>query len=589
MRRLVPVILLLLTSLTLAQPTPEPVASVGAIEPGKTTPLKITLNIPDGFHAQSHEPLDENLIAFEVAITAGDGITVGKIDYPEPELKIYPAIGQMSVYGGEVVVNVPLTISSDARLDALSLVADVTYQICNDAGMCFAPQTKTVKILTPAAGPVIEPTAMPAVVMQRASLFGFGTDLTSLWIVVPVGLVVGLLFNVMPCVLPVLPLKVVGFYEASQHHRGKAIAYGAAFSAGLISVFVALGLLVLLSKTLFGQTLQWGQWFAYAPVVWGMTILLVILGAGMLGAFAIRIPTSLYGLSFRHDTCSGNVSWGALTAILSTPCTAPMFAPLLGWASAQPVMSGFVAMLAVGVGMALPYFVLSAFPEAARSFPRTGPASELVKQALAFPLLGTAAWLIGPTLVGDPQHWWLVVLVMTWGALFVLIRAAQILKSSTGVLVTTALSVVVVGACVYVAISFNPVSTTSPVASAELQPGAWSAYSDDTLAAARAKGPVIVKFTASWCANCQVIEATVFKNEDTLSTIRQQGAYLIKADLSKSTAPGWARLNALGQTGIPLTAVYLPGKEQPVLLDSLYTSTDLLAALQPTRAVAGVK
>lgn len=586
MKRLVPLLLLLLTTLARAQPTPEPSATVDAIEPGKSTTLTITLHIPDGYHAQSHKPLDESLIPFEVKVTAGSGIKVGEIRYPEPELKTYPGLGETSVYGGEVVVKVPLSIDANAKLDSLSLSAEVSYQICDDAGTCFAPQTKTVTVLAPATAQPVEGGPAAASVAPRASLFGFEADLTSLWVVVPVGLVVGLLFNVMPCVLPVLPLKVVGFYEASQHHRGKAIAYGAAFSAGLILVFVALGLLVLLSKTLFGQSIQWGQWFAYAPVVWGMTILLVILGAGMLGAFAIRIPTSLYGLSFRHDTYTGNVSWGALTALLSTPCTAPMFAPVLGWATAQPLISGFVAMLAVGVGMAFPYFVLSAFPEAARSFPRTGPASELVKQALAFPLLGTAAWLIGPTLVGDPQHWWLVVLVMAWGALFVLIRAAQILKSSTGILVTSALSVMIVAACVYVAISFNPITAT-PTTTSELKPGVWNEYSDDTLAAARKKGPVIVKFTASWCANCQVIEATVFKNDQTLAVIRQRGAYLIKADLTKSTAPGWARLNALGQTGIPLTAVYLPGRDQPVLLDSLYSSSDLLAALPAATVASG--
>lgn len=585
MKRLVPSILLLLTSWVLAQPAPEPTATIGAIEPGASTTLLITLDIPEGYHAQSHKPLDESLIAFEMTVTAGDGISVGEIQYPDAQIKKYPGLGDTSVYGGKTVVKVPLKIAPDAKLDALALSAEVTYQICDDSGTCFPPQTKTVTVLGPAAVEPVNTAAATGQVLQRASLFGYGAYLTNIWIVIVVGLIVGLLFNFMPCVLPVLPLKAMGFYEASQHKRGQAIAYGAAFSIGLIGVFVALGLLVLLSKTLFGQALQWGQWFSYAPVVWGMTIVLVILGAGMLGAFAVRIPTSLYGLSFRHDTYSGNVSWGALTALLSTPCTAPMFAPVLGWATAQPVFSGFIAMLAVGVGMAFPYFALSAFPEAARSFPRTGPASELVKQALAFPLLGTAAWLIGPTLVGDPQHWWLVVLVMTWGALFVLIRAAQILKSSSGILVTTALSVMVVGACVYVAISFNPFAAAPAVAS-ELKPGVWSPYSDDTLAAARQKGTVVVKFTASWCANCQVIEATVFKNDETLATLRDRGVFLIKADLTKSSAPGWSRLNALGQTGIPLTAVYLPGRDQPVLLDSLYTTADLLRTLPAPGAVA---
>jgi thiol:disulfide interchange protein DsbD len=240
-------------------------------------------------------------------------------------------------------------------------------------------------------------------------------------------------------------------------------------------------------------------------------------------------------------------------------------------------------MTSVGVGMALPYALLSAFPQAARSFPRTGPASELVKQAMAFPLIGTAAWLIGPRLVGDPQHWWLVVIVAIWGGAFVLVRSAQILKSSTGLLITSLISVLIVSGTIWTALQFNGGFGTSKstVASDRLSLNDWNAYSDDILAQALSTNrPVIVKFTASWCANCQVIEATVFRDAATLSALREREAILIKADLTRSEAPGWAKLNALGFTGIPLTAIYLPGKQdKPILLDSLYTSRDILAAI----------
>jgi len=583
-------LVMLLATFALAQPKPDPKATLSPdpLVPGQNATLTIRVDIPAGFHAQSNEPLDENLIPFKVVVNANDGLTVGKIQYPLAETKTYPAIGAMSVFGGEVTVTVPLTVDAGADVVQLSLSAAVTYQICDDAGSCFAPQTRTIEILKSSSA---SPTALPpptlpvptlpppTVVSPEVGLFGYSVSLSSFWVAIPVAMVIGLLFNVMPCVLPVLPLKAMGFYEASQHARGRAIAFGAAFSIGLIAVFVALAIFVLASRTLLGQHFQWGQWFAYAPFVWGMTIVLVLLGMSMLGAFMIPVPTALYGLSFRHDTMTGNFLWGVLTALLSTPCTAPMFAGLITWAVGQPIALGVVAMLAVGVGMALPYFILSAFPQIARRFPRTGPASELVKQAMAFPLLGTAAWLIGPRIVEDPAHWWLVVAVAVWGAMFVMIRAAQILKSSGGVLVTTALSVLVVGATVLVAIRFNPIEGTS-ASSVSASGETWTKYSDEALANALQSGqPVVVKFTASWCANCQVIEATVYRDDQTLAELHRRGVILIKADLTTSDAAGWKQLNALGFTGIPLTAIYLPGSDKPHLFDAIYTSQDLLAAL----------
>ncbi|GIW77960.1 MAG: hypothetical protein KatS3mg104_3023 [Phycisphaerae bacterium] len=575
----------LISTLALAQPVIEPVAIMGPVAPGKSTSLTIRLEIPEGYHAQSHTPLSENLIPFEVVLQTGPGIQVGPIEYPQPQIKNYPLLGPTSVYSGVVEVRVPLMIAADVPMGSLSVSADVTYQICDDQGTCYAPQTRTLPILRSdgeVSSSVVDKLGSTPPTEQVAEFLGIRLSLNNIGAAIGIGLFVGLLFNVMPCVLPVLPLKIMGFYEASQHHRGRAITLGASFSAGLILVFVGLGLLVLLSKTIFGQSLQWGQWFAYAPVVWGMTLLLVVLGAGMLGAFSIRLPTSIYGLSFRHDTHSGNVAWGALTAVLSTPCTAPMFAPLLAYATAQPLHNGFLTMLSVGVGMAMPYFILSAFPEVARSFPRTGPVSELIKQSLAFPMLATAAWLIGPTLVGDPQHWWLVVAVIGWGVLFVGIRSSQLLRSSGAILLTTGLAVLFLASSIYIAVQFNPIRTdrTPDSSTPILTPGEWVEYSEPVLEQALKKGPVLIKFTASWCANCQVIEATVFKNSDTLRQLREKGVYMIKADLTRSSAAGWAKLNDLGQTGIPLTAVYLPGQPQPVLLSSLYTSSDLLKLIK---------
>jgi thiol:disulfide interchange protein len=575
-RVVIPALFLILSLVApvLAQPAPEPRASVGPLAPGASTEVVIAVDIPDGYHAQSNKPLDENLIPFEVALDPSPGLTVGEIRYPPAEMKAYPVIGEMSVFGGEVRVVVPISVSADADVNALSLSATVTYQICDDKGTCYAPQTKAVQVIGTAVDASAPPVAVaPTPANGAAPPYGEreAKQIKSLWFALGTSVLAGLLFNVMPCVLPVLPLKALGFYEASQHSRERSMMLGAAFSGGLIAVFMALALLVIASKLVFDDKLQWGQWFAYGWVVWTLSAVMLALGLSLLGAFAVRVPTYFYGLSFRHDTIAGNVQWGALTAVLSTPCTAPLFAPVMLYATAQPLWVGAAIMLGVGIGMALPYFLLSAFPELARRFPRTGPASELVKQSLAFPMLATAAWLAGPRLVGDPAHWWLVAIVIAGGAGFIIARAVQLLKSGAGVVVTSAIALAIVGGTVAWAASWNHATWSN----------GWIEYSDDALARERAKNvPVVVKFTASWCANCQVVEATVFRDADTLAKLSARNVSLIKADLTLSKAPGWPALNRLGYTGIPLTAVYLPGQDEPILLDSIYTTSDLFAALR---------
>src|SRR4029079_11723689 len=133
--------------------------------------------------------------------------------------------------------------------------------------------------------------------------------------------------------------------------------------------------------------------------VWGIVILLVICAAGMFGTVTLTLPTSLYNVDPRQDTVGGNIVFGAFTAILATPCTAPLLPPLLIWASARPAYIGAPAVMMVGVGMALPYLILSAMPELARKFPRTGPWSELFKQMMGFLMLAAAAYFAGGRLV----------------------------------------------------------------------------------------------------------------------------------------------------------------------------------------------
>ena len=214
----------------------------------------------------------------------------------------------------------------------------------------------------------------------------------------------GIIFNAVPCVLPVLPLKAIGFYEVSQHNRAKCIAFGAVFSLGLIASFAALAMVIVVYKAV-----SWGEIYSYAWFNIAIVSILLIMAIGTFGVFNVNLPTGIYNITPRHDTFFGNFLFGILTAVLSTPCTFGLFVGLLAWAVSQPALIGVTLVMTVGAGMAFPYFLLSAFPGVARKLPRTGPWSELVKQLMAFLLLGSAVYFARRFMqpyIGADGFWW---------------------------------------------------------------------------------------------------------------------------------------------------------------------------------------
>ncbi len=571
----------------------EPRASVSArISPpvlGDSAELLVTLDIATGLHAQSHEPLDENLIAFSIQVNPVEGLKIGDPVYPAGQIVQYPMLGKLSVYSESITVRVPIQRVGPVPIGA-RLIGSVSYQICDDQ-TCFRPETEKIDLpLT--IDPSVTPSASSAASETPVSFLGWNFTLRGDEILLPmlIALIAGIIFNVMPCVLPVMPLKAIGFYEVSQHHRARTLLYGLVFSLGIIAIFAVLALILLLSKSLFGQRFNWGQQFSYPWFVWTIAIVLAALGFGMLGGFSFSLPRGIYGLNFRHDTYSGNFLWGALTAILSTPCTAPLFPPLLAWAVLQPLLVGVASVLMVGVGMALPYLILSAFPELARRFPRTGPASELVKQMMGFLLLASAAFFAGLRLLPDPQQWWAVFAVVVWACLYLVVRTPQLTSKSVPLFVVTALAVAIVAGGLV--LSLRLTDTAPGVAMAEGESAArvsetWQAYSAETFAAAKKSNRIVlVKFTAAWCLNCKYIETTVYHDPTALAALRDHNVAALKADLTESDAPGWKLLDELGGNGIPFTAIYPPGSNVPITLSSIYTTPTLIQALEQAGAGA---
>jgi thiol:disulfide interchange protein DsbD len=576
------------------------VLSTSAVHAGDSATVAVVIDVHSGLHAQSHAPLDRNLIPLVVKLDANPTIDFKDAIYPPPQMENYPLLGTVSVYTGRVIVKVPVAVKADAALGEMRITGSVRYQACNDKA-CFAPETQKFEIDTQVvaagvkvdanqpelfggdtvAAPTTVPTTQAATTVVPVStgsppppppsrIFGRELGKDAYLLAFAGAFVVGMIFNAMPCVLPVVPLKIMGFYEVSQHDRSKSVALGAVFSAGLIASFGVLAMLVVALRVL-----DWGGLFQKTWFTLTIVTVLIVMATTLFGFFTVNLPNSIYRFSPRHDTYVGNFLFGVLTAALSTPCTFGMFVGLLAWALAQPATIGVALIMMVGVGMAFPYFILSAFPEVARNFPRAGPWAEVVKQMMAFLLLATAVYFAQPLyerFVSDRAFWWTLFAVIAAGGVFLIGRAFQLSTKLTPRLIAIAIALALVGPSLWATRRLT------------IKPFEWQPYSDQTLADARAAGKtVLIDFTASWCGNCHWVEAYVLHDPKIVRAVHDNNLVMIKADVTDETAPARPLLGKLNPAGaIPLTALYAPKSNDPRLLDGIYSVDDLLNAIAKT-------
>ena len=568
--------------------------SQSALRPGDKATVAVVLDIKPGFHAQSRTPLEDFYVKFDATLDDNPALKVGEPVYPKGEEKTYPALGKLSVYEGQVVIRIPIEVKADAPPGPVKITGRLKYQICNDQ-LCFPPESPKFTIETKIVGKdekvePVEPELFKEQPSDKAepgssrtsgsvSVQIFGRDLNKdAYILAFLGaFVVGIIFNVMPCVLPVVPLKAMSFFEVSQHNRAKSLALGAVFSLGLIAAFATLALLVVVLKAL-----NWGELFQMMWFRVGIIAVLVVMAVSTFGFFTVNVPTAVYRFAPRHDTYVGNFLFGILTAALSTPCTFGMFVGLLTWALAQESrVIGAALITTVGVGMAFPYFLLSAFPEMARRFPRTGPWAELVKQMMGFLLLGTAVYFAKPFFerflrsesnehLASDIFWWALFALVAAAGLFLVVKTLQFARRLTPRLVAVAIALLMVVPSFLAARNFT------------YHPHDWVSFTDAALAQAKATGkPVLVEFTADWCGNCHFVEAFVLNDRGVVATLKKYDVVMVKADVTEEDAPAKPLLGELNPAGaIPLTVIYSPHREQPLMLRGIYSKGELQKAVE---------
>ncbi|MCX8135313.1 MAG: protein-disulfide reductase DsbD family protein [Roseococcus sp.] len=394
-----------------------------------------------------------------------------------------------------------------------------------------------------------------------------------LWQILGFALLGGLILNLMPCVFPVLAMKAMALARLSGAARRAVQAEALGYTLGVLAGFLAIAGLMLGLRAA-GAAAGWGFQFTSPAFVAGMAWLMLAVGLNLSGVYALRGPALAGG----H---LGSFGAGLLAVLVATPCTAPFMATAIGAALTLPWAAVLGVFAAMGVGLALPSLLVAAFPGLARRLPRPGPWMERLRQFLAFPMYGAAAWLVwvlaqqaGPDGVLTALAGGVLVGLAAWAY-----GAAQA-AGGAGRLGRATAAAALIGA-----LALLPLLSAAPPASAAAVAAHAEPWSAARLAALRAEGrPVFVNLTAAWCISCKVNERIAIHTEATQQAMRAANIAQLTGDWTRGDAAITALLREHGRDGVPLYLLYPAGGGPPAVLPQILTEGMLRAAIAEASA-----
>jgi thiol:disulfide interchange protein/DsbC/DsbD-like thiol-disulfide interchange protein len=422
----------------------------------------------------------------------------------------------------------------------------------------------------------------------------------TLWLALGLAFIGGLLLNLMPCVFPVVSLKVLGFVRLAGEGPAEVRRHGFSFAAGVLLAFWALaGLLILLRRA--GEEIGWGFQLQSPGFIALMTFLLFAIALNLAGVFEVGTSLGRLGnLAPRASGYTGSALNGVLATIVATPCTAPFMGAALGFALTLSASGSLLIFTSLALGMAAPYVVLSLAPALLRYLPRPGAWMETFKQALSFPLFATAAWLVwvfghqtgvdgvlrlllGLTLLAVAAWCW-----GRWGSALNAARASR-LTGRTAAAAFLFIGVVLALGSAPLPAAGGPGSTPAAGPAGARSDGAriqWEAFSAEAVSRHREAGrTVFIDFTAAWCLTCKVNERVALNVPEVVALIEDLDIAMLKADWTTRDPTITRALGEFGRSGVPFYVVYSPDPfEAPRLLPEVLTPSIVIRALQDVRS-----
>ncbi len=408
------------------------------------------------------------------------------------------------------------------------------------------------------------------------------------------GFIGGFILNLMPCVLPVISLKIFGFIRHAGDSRSKILRSGLAFVAGIFVWFIGLALILIGLKSA-GHEITWALQFTNPNFVLAMSAVVLILALNLFGVFEISLPQGanqgLLNWTDRDDDV-GAFFQGVFATLLATPCTAPYLGTALGFAFAQSNTMIFLMFLAIAVGMGAPYLLLAAHPAWLRFLPKPGPWMVRVKEFMGFMLLATLLFLLyvlgvqrGAEAVVWASAFLLALGIACWmKGSFLTPRASRFGRM---IVIVSIVGVIVGSGWYFVGQKFRLTKTSSQLSIS----GDWSAFTPNRLKAELDQGrPVFIDFTAAWCITCKFNEATVLESNAVRDAFKLHNIVKLKADWTNADPAITKLLKQFGRPGVPLYVLYPRGKfEEPIVFPELLTKNILLEKIETMGGNVSVK
>lgn len=547
-------------------------------KPGDEVTVSITAKLDNGWHAYALTHPDDGGVGLPVKIlvaTAHGLVPVGKGWRPDVAPKFKPDETSkkprtLQEHTGTVTWSRKFKVAKDAKPGAVGVSGKIKYQICKAA--CLAPKTVkfslgdlTTSSPAPKGSDDVDKTPFPRGVdeAKKGSLAWF----------LLAAFLGGLILNVMPCVLPVIAIKVMSFVQQSGESRRRILALNVVYSVGVIAVFLALATLSAVI-TVGGQKLGWGGLFQKPEFNLFMACVIFAMGLALLGVFEIPLPGIIGSAAggAHREGMGGAFLTGVFATLLATPCTGPFMGPALAWSVKQPIATTYLIWGTMGLGMAFPYLVFGFFPQAIKLLPKPGNWMVRFKQFAGFALMGTVVFFASFL----AQKYVVSLLVMMMGIALGLWMIGNLysptshIKHKTTVRVTAL--VLTAGICWFGFSLTEESQHRLP----------WKEFSNESLnASLRENRTVLVDFTADWCLICKQNEKLALNRQETLEFVQQHKIVPLLADYTKESPVIRDWLERFGTDGVPLTVIFPANRpDKPIVLHGPYLQSTLLEKLE---------
>ena len=582
--------------------------SAGTLKDGGK--LVVTITIPEKWHVNANEVTDEFLKPSSIEAKA-EGIEFAEPVWPKP-IKEYNEALELEIltFRETFTVELPVKSASD-NYDSLGTAITFHYQAC-DNSICLAPASKTISLKensasaknasvigsakkndskTEVATSTADNENLNANAASAAENSAASAGIIALLFFAFLG---GMILNLMPCVLPVLSLKLFSLIKQAGESRGRLLALGGATTAGILCSFWILAAVVAAVKA-GGGSAGWGMQFQSAGFIAFMAVILTAFAMSFFGVFEIWLPwsaTTKMDEAGHKAGFAGAFFTGALLVLLSTPCSAPFLGTAMGFAftASTPVL--FLFFTAAGLGLALPYMLVSAFPSVLKVFPKPGAWMVKLQKVMGVLLLATVAWLLwivneqaGMAGVGL----FAVVVAISIAGSFVVGKFAPPGVAFSREIATLGGSIVVIAVIWFAAIAPQYENAATEHFNARMQEqittDGWYRYSPTLIEEfAKAKRTVFIDATADWCLTCKTNEAAVLNRDEFRRAMDSLGVALVKADWTRETPEVNALLKSMGKSGVPAYAIYPAGDaSKQIVLPELLTTSAITEKISSAR------